>query len=171
MTPPFAQVVFSVVAGISISAIMQIQTIAFSGRFTSEIRRQLCAKRKSLGLSLQQLSRFLRVSWATIRKWECGEARSCTAKYIPLIGAFLQGEYDASLREMADTGNPPALAALRNPPAVQECLTKIASAYELCEDNAPLQHELLEGIHLLTREAIRQFLRERAISARPSSRR
>ena len=147
---------------------MQIQTIAFSGRLTPKIRQQLRAKRKSLGLSLQQLAQFLRISWATIWKWERGESRSCTVKCIPLIEAFLQGEYDGSLREMTGAGSPPLPP---NPPAVQECVTKIAGAYELCEGNETLRRGLLEGIHSLTREAIRQYLRERATSARPSSRR
>ncbi len=148
---------------------MQIQTIAFSGRFTPEIQRQLRDKRKSLGLSLLQLAQFLRVSWATIRKWERGASRSCTVRFIPLIDAFLRGEYDSHLRDLA--GADPLLQSMTHTsPAVQECLVKIASTHDLCEGKPALQRALLEEIHSHTREAIRQFLQERAISARPSSR-
>lgn len=142
---------------------MQIQTIAFSGRLTPEIRRQLRQHRQALGLSLHALAQFFRVSWATIRKWECGQARSCTVKFIPLIGAFLRGEYDSHLREQMDAEH--SLLFLQPPPVVQECLAKIASVYDLCDGDAKLQAELLAQIHALSRAAIQQSLRERGTAA------
>ena len=76
----------------------QIPNTPFNGIFDLAIRKQLREKRRSVGVSLEQLGDFLKIHWSTVRKWEAGVTTMCHPRHISPIDSFLKGEYDNAIR-------------------------------------------------------------------------
>lgn len=96
--------------------------ICFNGEFTDSIREIFKAHRLRLGVSLQQLGRFLQINWSTIRKWESGKTRRCHAKHITRVNAYLNHEYDARLRLLGRSESSLHNVMERVPVELQGCL-------------------------------------------------
>lgn len=74
----------------------------FSGKFDLPTRNEFRAKRRAIGVSLEQLGQFLKIHWSTVRKWEAGITTTCHPRHISRIAAFLDGVYDQEIRKMFD---------------------------------------------------------------------
>lgn len=72
---------------------------SFNGTFDPSIRKKFKEKRRSVGVSLEQLGDFLKTHWSTVRKWEAGITTTCHPRHISHIAAFLNGEFDRELRK------------------------------------------------------------------------
>ena len=80
----------------------QTPNYIFNGIFDDHTRQALKEKRRSVGVSLQQLGDFLEIHWSTVRKWEAGITMSCHPRHVARITKFLTGDYDDSLRALSD---------------------------------------------------------------------
>lgn len=69
--------------------------IVFDGHITPDLGRLLRQKRKSLELSLRQLSPVLGISWSTLQKWETGQINTCRPDHGRILTAFISGKFDA----------------------------------------------------------------------------
>lgn len=74
----------------------------FNGIFDEFTRQALKAKRRAIGVSLQQLGEFLEIHWSTVRKWEAGVTGACHPRHVARVAKFLTGEYDIPLRALSD---------------------------------------------------------------------
>ena len=70
----------------------------FDRIFDADLGKAFREKRRSLGVSLEQLGDHLKVHWSTLRKWETGATMMCHPRHVAVIISFLNGEYDAGLQ-------------------------------------------------------------------------
>ncbi|MBQ4481059.1 MAG: transcriptional regulator [Victivallales bacterium] len=77
-------------------------TFNFNGIFDEFTRQALKAKRRAVGVSLQQLGDFLEIHWSTVRKWEAGVTTACHPRHVARVAKFLTGGYDVPLRALSD---------------------------------------------------------------------
>ena len=112
----------------------------FNGIFDEFTRQALKAKRRAVGVSLQQLGEFLEIHWSTLRKWEAGVTAACHPRHVARVAKFLKGGYDVSLRALAD----PEFARTRKNASSQ--------ASSLPSDDLPVLPPRLEAILIKTIE-------------------
>ena len=75
---------------------------SFNGTFDLSIRQELRERRRSVGVSLEQLGEYLKIHWSTIRKWEAGITTTCHPRHVARIISFLDGEFDEDIRKKYD---------------------------------------------------------------------
>lgn len=118
----------------------------FSGKFDLPTRNAFRAKRRAIGVSMEQLGQFLKIHWSTVRKWEAGITTTCHPRHISRIAAFLDGIYDQEIRKMFDL-----------PPDVRE-----RSSFSTGRSLLPPQvkNRLRLELEKLIEEMLRDYLRE-----------
>ncbi|MDD4537819.1 MAG: helix-turn-helix transcriptional regulator [Lentisphaeria bacterium] len=82
--------------------------IVFDGHITPDLARLLRQKRKSLDLSLRELSPLLGISWSTLQKWETGQINTCRPQHGVILTSFVTGKLDAHLPSAKPSANAPA---------------------------------------------------------------
>ena len=134
------------------------------GIITDAMRLRLKQKRVELGLSMKRVAAELELNWATIRKWENGQAVRCSISNRRRFERFLNGDYDHLFQdkrlqarpvsgkpqgEMAEasTSSYKIPARATNLPVF---VTRIAAIYELSSNKPELQAEMQRQFELLT---------------------
>lgn len=97
---------------------------AFNGVFDSTIRQAFREHRLELGLSLQELARFLKIHWTTIRKWEDNLTRKCHPRHVGRVRSFLAGHFDAQLQR--ESGNDFMVSPRKYPHNLDEILDSLS---------------------------------------------
>ena len=82
--------------------------IVFDGHITPDLARLLRQKRKSLDLSLRELSPLLGISWSTLQKWETGQINTCRPQHGVILTSFVTGKLDAGLPSAKPSAKAPA---------------------------------------------------------------
>lgn len=125
---------------------------AFNGLFTARSRELFTRHRRDLGVSYQQLGALFRVSWSTVRKWECGITRTCQSHHIRHIQRFLAGGYDEQLSCHSPIYE---FAAGRfcNQHSLEGCCERIVNFYQLSAHIPELQDRMFQLLSEAVNEA------------------
>lgn len=132
--------------------------LPFTGRFTPEHRQRLYQLRQRLGLSYQELAKFFNMSWSTFRKWENGETPTCHPRHVSLVRGLLNGEYDERLHASHEPIENLLDSWRRMPALMHQCMERIASTYDLCQNNPEVCANLVERLNLASSLAIGKLL-------------
>ncbi len=132
-------------------------SIFFDGRFNSEIRKRIHAKRLQLGMPYQRIANLFAANWSTVRKWETGPTETCSVALRPKVEDFLNGKYDKILLDQQNdllTGNYPQCL----PECALRCMEKFGHAYHLLRFRPELREDMLTNIDKITRDSLQQMI-------------
>lgn len=126
---------------------------------TREIQKSLEQKRREIGLSYRQLGQFYRVSWSTFRKWEINTPPfKCHRYHQRMLNKYLSGANDEELKSLTVPINDFIETWRRLPLRVHQCMERITTTYELCQDHPDLRKNLIEAVEKASKDAILQLI-------------
>lgn len=146
-----------------------ITDMQFKGILTPELREFIRNRRHTLGVTLQQLSSLLRVSWSTLRKWEDGTITRCHRGHICRLAKFLAGDYDEELRRLSEPVDPlqPRHHGRLSP--MLAWMERAANLYRFCENYPAIGNEMINNIRAVVDVEVRKLMQKPAGSARMSA--
>ncbi|MCQ2396550.1 MAG: hypothetical protein MJ106_02500 [Lentisphaeria bacterium] len=138
----------------------------FNGILTHELREFIRRRRRTLGVTLQQLSSVLRVSWSTLRKWEDGSITRCHHSHVYRLSKFLAGDYDEELRKMSTPVDPlqPKYRGRTSP--MLAWMERAATFFSFCEHYPAVRNELMGKIKSVIEAEASKLMQNSAGSAK-----
>ena len=135
---------------------------AWNGELTLEIRKNLRAKRTSLGVSCKELGNFIHASESIVQKWEGGKVASVSITLLPRVKAFLDGELDDEFKQWrkpraergTNIGESGALPLKSVPPELREVFDHVSVVYKACRVRPEAQAELLRALEATAEEVL-----------------